>query len=211
MKKPIGILGGTFDPVHNGHLFIARALYSTLDWQEVRFIPCQQPVLKKPTCATAEQRLAMLKLALAAQPGFVIDEQELQRTTLSYTVDTLVALRKEFGDTPLCLILGSDNLTTLPQWHRWQELITLAHFVIVMRPDYALPTEGLVGKLLVEHQVNNPAVLQQKSAGAIFISDIKPPAISATQIRQQLSQGLQPQHQLPETVLHYIQQHHLYR
>lgn len=209
--KPIGIFGGTFDPIHNGHLYLARELYQQLDWQAVRFIPCQQPVLAKQAYATAQQRLTMLKLALANQPNWLIDERELKRSTPSYMIDTLSSLRAELPNIPLCLILGSDNLANLPQWHRWQELIALTHFVVAVRPGYALPTQGPVADLLQKRAITNPQQLQQQAAGSICISNITPPAISATQIRQQIAQGLTPHDAIPAVVWQYIQQQHLYK
>ncbi len=177
----------------------------------MRFIPCRQPVLAKQVYATAPQRLAMLQLALAGQKEFSIDERELNRTTPSYTIDTLISLRAEFPDTPLCLILGSDNLVNLTAWQRWQELINFAHFVIIQRPGYPLPQQNSVAQLLQQHLIKQPQGLSEKIAGNILLSNITPPAIAASQIRQQIAQGETPRDALPATVWQYIQQHHLYK
>lgn len=209
--KPIGIFGGTFDPPHLGHLRLALELYQRLGWQQIRFIPCQQPVLHKTTHTSATHRLAMLQLALKDQPGLVVDDQELQRNSPSYTVDTLLSLRRELGEeTPLCLILGYDLLNDLPQWQRWQELLTLAHWVIVPRDNYTIPTQGPVANLIQQQRIEDPQQLQHTSAGHILITSLAPLAISATAIRQQIAEHFSPRYLLPDTVWAYIQQHDLY-
>ena len=123
---PVGVLGGTFDPIHYGHLRPALELLETLELSEVRFIPCRIPAHRGAPSITAEQRLELVRLAIIGQPGFVADGRELRRAGPSYMVDTLVALRQELGDTPLCLILGSDAFQALTTWHRWQALTDLA-------------------------------------------------------------------------------------
>ncbi len=210
MKKPIGILGGTFDPIHFGHLRTALEIYQQFDLQEIRLIPCQIPVLKKPTDASAEHRLAMLKLAIDQQPGLVVDDRELQRSGPSYTIDTLLSLRAELGDTPLWLILGSDTLATLDQWQRWQELIEHAHLFIEMRPDYVLPKDGTIAKFLWQHKTDDLELLHNAPAGKIYMTHLAQLAIAATTIREQLAKGLNPRYLLPDSVLNYIIQNKLY-
>jgi nicotinate-nucleotide adenylyltransferase len=211
MKKTIGILGGTFDPIHFGHLRIALELHQQLRWQEVRFIPCRKPVLHKTTQASAQQRLTMLRKAIKNQPGFVIDDRELRRDTPSYTIDTLISLREELGDVALCLILGSDSVNNLPSWHRWQELIRLAHLVIVPRPGHPLLTSGPVAKLIQQYRTVTPNQLQHNAAGRILITPLTPLPISATEIRRQITKGLSPRYLLPDAVYTYIQQQNLYK
>lgn len=208
--KPIGILGGTFDPIHFGHLRIALELQQQYDWESVRFVPCQKPVLGKASCATPAQRLQMLQLAIADQPGLTVDERELNRDTPSYSVDTLISLRAEFPETPLCFILGVDLLAELPKWHRWQELLNFAHLVIVQRPGYILPIEGKINNLIQQHLTDDQEQLHQNKAGQIFITQLTPLTISATAIRQQIAAGLSPRYLLPESVWSYIQQKQLY-
>lgn len=210
--KPIGILGGTFDPIHHGHLRIALELYQQLDLRQVRFIPCQQPVLDKTAQATTIQRVEMLKLAINNQKQFILDDRELKRNTPSYTIETLISLREEFCDIPLCLITGSDSFLQLSRWHRWQELITLSHIVVIPRPDYLLDDiqEELIKNFLIKHQVNNPLLLQEKLNGYIYIANFQPLAISSTYIRQQITNGLNPAYLLPENVLQYIWKEEVY-
>ena len=211
--KPIGILGGTFDPIHHGHLRIALELYQQLDLQQIRFIPCQQPVLDKTTQATTTQRVAMLKLAINNQKEFVLDKRELKRSTPSYTIETLISLREEFYNVPLCLIMGSDSFLQLPRWHRWQELITLAHIVIIPRPEYLLNDRQaeVIKNFLIKHKIDNPLLLHEKLSGYIYTADFHPLAISSTYIRQQINNGLNPAYLLPEEVLHYIWREKIYQ
>ena len=133
MNKPIGILGGTFDPVHYGHLRTALELFQILNLAEIRFMPCQIPVHKDEVHADPKHRLAMLELALAGTPEFKVDHRELQRSTPSYMIETLISLRKEYPDTPLALIMGSDAFINLATWNSWQELTDYAHIVVAIR------------------------------------------------------------------------------
>lgn len=208
--KPIGILGGTFDPVHYGHLRFALELFQKLDLQEIRFIPCHQPVLDKTAFASPEQRLAMLKLAVTDQANFIIDERELQRESPSYMVETLLSLRKEFGKSPLALIMGQDAFASLPQWHRWDELITLCHLIVIGRPGFVLPHPSALPVFAQEKIIEDATKLQKASAGYVYFPKVTPLSISSTAIRKQLSEGFNPRYLLPDAVLSYIQQEKLY-
>jgi nicotinate-nucleotide adenylyltransferase len=207
----MGILGGTFDPIHHGHLRIALELYQNFAWQEIRLIPCQKPVLQKTAYASTEQRLQMLQLAIAHQPGLLIDQRELKRPTPSYMVETLSALRAEFPRKSLCLVLGYDVLLGLTEWYRWQELLTYAHLVIIPRLSYQVPATGIMAEFIQQHRVSDAALLQEQPAGLIFFAEVTPLAISATAIRRQIAQGLSPRYLLPDAVLAYIQQENLYQ
>jgi nicotinate-nucleotide adenylyltransferase len=209
--KPVGIFGGTFDPIHHGHLRTALELYQRFDLQEVRLVPCQKPVLDKTAYATTEQRLQMLQLAIKDQPGLVIDEREIKRATPSFTIDTLISLRKEFPLTPLCLILGYDNLLNLERWHRWQELLKFAHLLINSRPLYEIPKQGVVAELLNNHQVIDAKLLQEQTAGLIYFAEMTQLNISATAIRQQIAQELSPRYLLPDAVWEFIQKEGIYK
>lgn len=212
-NKPIGILGGTFDPIHNGHLYLAQALYETMDWQEVRFIPCRQPFFGKMPQASPAHRLAMLQLALEQEHNFDIDTRELTRNTPSYAIDTLLSLRAELGNKQsLCLIVGSDNLASLPQWHHWEELIMLAHFVIVPRPHHEIPNDAIITQFVEQYRTTEAQELHQHAAGLLFICDkVSPPDISATNIRAQIAAGSAPLDAVPAPVWQYIKQHNLYQ
>lgn len=210
-QQPLGILGGTFDPIHNGHLQIAQTLYQDLNLKEIRFIPCKQPVLKNKTHATTADRLAMLKIALAPYQNFIIDTRELDRTTPSYTVETLQSLRQEMPDTPLCLIIGMDAFLDLPQWHQWQTLFTLCHFIIINRNDCKLTDNASLSTLLKNHETNDLSLLNSKLAGYIFQKSIAPIMISSSTIRQQIKTGENVSHLLPKQVWQYIDSKNLYR
>ena len=211
VNKPIGILGGTFDPIHHGHLRIALELYQRLNWQEIRLIPCQIPVLAKKAYATPKQRVAMLQLATANQAGLIIDERELKRTTPSYTIETLISLRAEFPHTPLCLIMGYDALLSLEQWYRWQELLEYAHFVVIPRPTYNIPANGTIVDLLQKHGITDAKRLGEQKAGLILVAELAPLAISSTNIREHIAQGYSPRYLIPDAVWDYIQQENLYK
>ncbi|RCS58275.1 nicotinate (nicotinamide) nucleotide adenylyltransferase [Parvibium lacunae] len=236
MRK-VGLLGGTFDPVHAGHLALAHAAQTQLGLDELRFIPAGQP-WQKPTLRTPiEHRLAMLRLALAdakqsqANGHWQIDERELQHVEASrvlirhptYTVDTLRSLRQELGqDVSLIWLLGTDQLVNLPTWHDWESLLTLCHFAYVPR----LKTDGqtyvyppAIQALLGERTTNRASALGESASGYFFSLQMAPHAISSTQIRaggsawHQLAQPNANQASnllVPQTVLDYIQQHQLY-
>ena len=143
--QPIGIFGGTFDPIHFGHLRPAFELSQALKLAEVRFLPAGNPPHRQATLASAEVRLAMVKAAVAGEKRFVVDDREVRRVGASYSVDTLTELRAEFPDRSLCLMLGMDAFLGLPNWHRWRDILDLAHVVVWRRPGWkasACPRPG---------------------------------------------------------------------
>ena len=206
----IGILGGTFDPIHNGHLHIAKALHQQLHCDEIRFIPCKNPVLGKKVVASEEQRVIMLQRALRPYPQFLIDKRELERETPSYMIDTLISLRQEFSKNSLALILGSDNLENLDHWHEWTSLVQYAHLVIVPRTRYPETYSAPIQSFIKKFQVNDPHLLSQQAAGLLLMTDVKPLAISATAIRAEIARGSDPTDLLPASVLDYILEQKLY-
>ncbi len=206
----IGILGGTFDPVHNGHLRIALELLQELPLREVRFIPCHVPPHRGGPVASARERLAMLELAIGGQPGFVVDKRELERPGLSYMVDTLSSLREAYGDLPLCLILGEDAFNKLDTWHRWRQLTDLAHIVVACRPDVDGPPSPDVAGLLEARRETDPLVLQQRPAGGILMWPVTQLAISATRIRTLAAKGESPRYLMPDSVWSYMRKKSLY-
>ncbi len=210
-NRPIGILGGTFDPVHYGHLRPALEMLEVLGLAEVRFIPCRLPSHRNQPVATPEQRLALLQLAVADQPGFVVDDRELRREGPSYMVDTLASLRAEVGETPLCLLLGMDAFSILPTWRRWQEIPELAHLVVTNRPDPDPPLSNTLNELVEQRKIQQPEALRERPAGGILFQPVTQLAISATRIRQLLAQGRSPRYLLPETVWSSVRDQGLYR
>lgn len=209
-QKPMGILGGTFDPVHSGHIHLANEAYRQLDLQEVRLIPCYQPVHRDQPTAAPEDRLKMVQLAIGSYPGLKIDDREIRRGGPSYMIDTLQSLRKELGTTPLYLIMATDAFAEFDHWHRWQEIPELAHLVIVERPECPITLRPQLKKLLQQREVKDPTLLTQKPAGHIYFLDVPLLPISATEIRHQLAAGKDPKNSLPKAVWEYIQKKSLY-
>jgi len=206
----IGILGGTFDPIHHGHLRCAQELLQDLPLAEVRLIPCHIPPHRAAPHASALQRLRMLQAAVQGVPGLRVDDRELSREGPSYTVDTLHGLRDQFGATPLCLIVGMDAFSSLDSWHRWQELIGLAHIVVAHRPGWQAPKTGAVAGLLDRHVVQNATELRVRPAGCILPWSITALDISASAIRAQVAAGKSPRFLVPEAVARFIAEESLY-
>ena len=217
MRSAIGIFGGTFDPVHYGHLRAAMEVKDALGLAELRLVPARDPPHRGTPSATAAQRVAMLTLALEEFPQLVLDTREIERIGKSYTVDTLRELRGEAPDRPLVLVVGVDAFAGLPQWHRWREIPVLAHIAVVTRPgtrvDEAL--RGPLADLWQNHYREDKVQLETTPAGAIFAVAVTPQPISATAIRAALARGRvgipQVRGLLPDAVLTYIDHNQLYR
>jgi nicotinate-nucleotide adenylyltransferase len=210
--RPIGVLGGTFDPIHYGHLRPALELLETLELAEVRFVPCRIPAHRATPRVTGEQRLALVRLATVGQAGFVADDRELRREGPSYMVDTLASLREDFGDdSPLCLIVGTDAFRELHTWHRWQELSDLAHIVVMQRPGLLQPLPPVLEEFVASRVVYDAFALRRRPAGGILFQPVTQLNISATQIRALLARDWSPRYLLPEAVLAYINDRALYR
>ncbi len=210
----IGLLGGTFDPIHFGHLGMAQELAQALALDTVKFIPAAVPPLKSQPSASAIDRCAMVQIAIANNPDFQLDDRELKRTGPSYTLDTLRSLRSELGEQDsLVLFIGSDAFKQFNRWHQWQEIIRLCHIALVARPDSELST-GLNPELvtfLQDHYTENAMDLQSESAGLITMQAITPLAISSSAIREQLKTRQSARYLTPDCVLDYIAHHGLYQ
>jgi len=208
----LGILGGTFNPIHNGHLHLAERLQQTLGFEAVRFMPAAIPALKDIPSVSAEQRAEMVKLAIINHPTFEIDTRELERAGPSYTIDSLISLRKELGDkVSICWLIGSDAFAKLNTWHRWNELLNHCHFVVVKRPDSEeLNWSSEVDALIVAHQTNDVNALKKSASGKILIQEIEALDISSTQIRQHIASKEDLGNLIPSNVINYIQKYHLY-
>ena len=163
--RPIGIFGGTFDPIHYGHLRTALELKALLDLDKVHFVPCANPPHRTAPMSDGALRLRMVEAAIRDEPKFVADDRELKRAGVSYTIDTLASFRAELPGRSLCLLLGMDAFLGLPQWHRWRELTTLAHIVVAHRPGWEAPTTGTLGDLLRERRAPSTAELAAKAGG----------------------------------------------
>ena len=209
--RSVAILGGTFDPVHFGHLRPALEL-AELGFDEVRLMPCHVPAHRNSPECNAEQRCTMVELALQNEPRLTVDTRELERDGDTYTVDTLVEMRREMGpDVSLNLVMGMDSFAGLSSWHCWEQLVDLANIVVTERPGVALPTEGVMAHFLRARQVASCSALQQVSSGRVVVQRLALLDISATRIRALVKAGQSARYLLPESVWDYIEQHRLYR
>ena len=209
----IGIIGGTFDPIHFGHLRMAQELGEALELDEVRFIPAACPPHRAEPHGTAEQRTEMVRLAIAGNPLFTLDSRELNRPGPSYMVDTLTSLRAELGATPpLYLLLGADAFLGIPSWHRWQTLFELAHIAVAHRPGFALDADHaqMSPALRDAWQSRYRTTPSDAAAGDILLREITALDISASNIRTRLRHGHSTRYLLPEAAYHYIHSQHLY-
>ena len=204
----IGILGGTFDPIHYGHLRPARDVQQALGLTELRVIPAANPPHRRAPVATAEQRFKMVELACAEFPGFHADCREITRGGASYTVLTLQSLRQEFRDAPLCLLMGVDAFEGLETWHQWQRLPELAHIVVMTRPGWSIP--AILPPWAQARLCREARELQRLPAGKIFFQPVSPQDISATRIRESLARGEAVDAWLPPVVAEYIRVNSVY-
>ncbi len=208
---PIGVFGGTFDPIHFGHLRTALELRETLGLAEVKFVPCHRPPHRDTQPSAGALRLDMVGAAIAGENGFSVDEREFTRPGPSYTIDTLVSLRAEVGSRPLCLLLGMDAFLGLPTWHRWTELLEVAHIVVAHRPGWVVPADGPLGKLLTQHRADSPTPLREYAGGRVFVTAVTQLEISATELRRALARGDDPRYLVPDAVREIIIRSACYR
>lgn len=197
----IGILGGTFAPIHLGHLRIARHARDRLGASEVRLIPAAQPPLRDAPAVPAARRLRWAELAVAGEHGLRVDGRELKRGGPSYTLDTLASLRAEFPRTPLCLLLGQDSVRQLPRWHRWRELPRFAHLVFYGRPGASAALPAPLAQLLRGRRARSARELARRPAGLWLRATLPARAISATDVRRRLKAGLSVGGLVPDTVI----------
>jgi len=188
---PMGIFGGTFDPIHYGHLRSAFEMLQALRFDEVRFMPCGD-------------------VAIAGQDGFVSDDRELRREGLSYSIDTLISLREEFPDRSLGLIVGMDAFLGLPQWHRWDEILDFAHIVVAHRPGWKAPDIGPLGDLITEHGTHRVDDLHVTTHGRIHIHAVTQLEIASTEIRDLVAAGRDPRFLMPDAVRDVIEETGIY-
>jgi nicotinate-nucleotide adenylyltransferase len=198
--QPIGLFGGAFDPIHYGHLRTAFELWQELRLTEVRFLPTGNPPHREPLYADADLRLRMVEAAIADQPSFVVDDREIRRTGVSYSVDTLTELRAEYPRRSLCLLLGMDAFLGLPNWHRWRELLGLAHIVVAHRPGWKAPTMGPLGEVMVDHGTGSIRDLHEQPAGRVYVHAVTQLEISSTDLRQLIVAGRDPRYLVPDAV-----------
>ncbi|MFC1720503.1 nicotinate-nucleotide adenylyltransferase [Pseudomonadota bacterium] len=206
----IGLFGGTFDPVHFGHLRAALEAKELLNLDDFRLLPAGTPPHRAPPVASAEHRLAMLRLAVAGHPGISVDDRETRRSGNSYMVDTLSEIRRESGDAPLMLLLGQDAANALDTWHEWKTIFQLAHLVIMRRPESVVSWSGELLEWVEPRLLERPERLGEKPAGYVLPIEVTQLAISSTGIRSRLVAGQSPCFLLPDAVVDYITQNRLY-
>ncbi len=215
-RAPIGILGGTFDPIHHGHLRLAQEALEQCRLRQVRFIPSGTPPHRATPLASATARLEMVSLALHAHHQFVVDVREAYRTDPCYSVNTLTSLRDELGtEQPLCLLLGSDAFLQLHTWHEWRHLFDLAHIVVMQRPGQPLGNAmaNADGELQVEYRARlapAPSRVHESPAGAIVALEMPLLDISATDIRRRCSENKSIRYLVTDSVANYIQSNQTY-
>jgi nicotinate-nucleotide adenylyltransferase len=208
--KTIGLLGGTFDPIHIGHLRLAIEIREALALDEMHLVPASIPNLRDSPSTSADQRLAMLQLAVAGT-GLSVDPRELAQSGTSYTVETLHAIRQQRPTESLCFILGQDAFNGLTGWYRWSEILNYAHLVVATRPGYAAPSDPMLIELLARTRADSVATLRAELAGHIVLQPIPLLPIAATDLRRRVRTGHSIALLTPPTVVDYIAQHHLYQ
>ena len=208
--KPIGVFGGTFDPIHYGHLRTAFELLQALNFEEIRFMPCGNPPHRDQAHADAEFRFEMVAAAIEGQHGFVIDDRELSRKGPSYSVDSLNTLRTDFPLRSIALIIGMDAFINLPKWHQWQEILQLSHIVVAHRPGWRLPDIGPLGELLTTKGTHRVDDLHEAKSGHIYIHDVTQLEISSSEIRELISLNRIPRFLMPDSVCEIIKRTRCY-
>lgn len=197
----IGVFGGTFDPVHNGHLRTVLDVKEALDLDEVRLIPLREAVHRDQPATPAEIRFALVQAAIGGTPGLVADGRELSRAGPSYTFDTLLALRRDFGeDLPIVLILGADAFNGFLAWHRPHDIPGLAHIAVMERAGHEVQAAGDLGDFIAPRLVASPADLRASPAGCIFRVPVTALEISSSDIRHRLASGMGIRFMVPEPV-----------
>lgn len=209
--KPVAVLGGTFDPIHFGHLRPALEIMEALRCDSLRLIPSHIPPHRKRPDTTSQQRAEMVALAIQNHGSFVLDERELRRDGPSYSVDTLASIREEIAaQRPLCLIMGMDAFAAFPSWHRWQDILSLAHVVVTHRPGSPASQDVDLGEWLDEVRTECIDDVHAAPCGRVLFYPVTQLDISATAIRKRIASGLSPRYLLPSSVWAYIGEHGLY-
>ena len=210
-SAPVGVFGGSYNPIHIGHLRSALELVEKLGLDHLRLMPCAVPPLRgEPECS-ARDRAAMVELAVKDEPQLICDTRELARAGKSFTIDSLLEIRAELGQTrSLCMVVGCDAVLEINRWHRWQELLDLAHIVVIARPGWTLPEQGEVADWLRQHALTKGQAISASPGGSILVEELRPLPISSTEIRALLGEGRSARYLVPHEVLGYIAGQHLY-
>jgi nicotinate-nucleotide adenylyltransferase len=202
---PMGLFGGTFDPIHYGHLRTAFELLQKLALSEVVFVPAGQPPHREVPLASAQLRLSMVRAAVQDQAGFAVDDREIRREGRSYSIDTLSEMRHEHPERPLCLLLGMDAFLGLPEWHRWRDLFDLCHVVVARRPGWDASVSGPLGEEITRRVTSDIDSLHRSISGRILVQAVTQLEIASTDLRALLLSGRDLRYLVPESVRTIIQ------
>ncbi|MFO7787047.1 MAG: nicotinate-nucleotide adenylyltransferase [Halospina sp.] len=206
------MLGGTFDPVHNGHLRMAVELHERLEGARIRLMPCHRPPHRDQPGAEGGTRLGMLQDAVAEEPGLMVDSRELDQDRVSYTGETLQQLRSELGaEAPLAMVVGTDAFNTFDQWRGWMQLPEFAHIIVVNRPGFPLAPPDPVAAMLQERRAEDAAALQLSASGSILVMELPLLEIAATEIRNRAAAGRSIRYLVPDAVWRTVRDQGLYR
>jgi len=209
-RQIIGVFGGTFDPVHFGHLRTAIELQQMYSIDQIHFVPCKKPVHRNGSIADAKYRLEMLKIAIKNIEGLVVDDREITRNTPSFMVPTLESYRNDYPNDSLSLIIAIDSFNTLDKWHQWERIPILANIIIIQRPGYEIETDCIFYKKFKNLITTRFDDIAKSESGNIFTVDTTPIKISSTQIREDFHNNRKPHFLLPKDVLTYISKNKLY-
>lgn len=207
----IGIFGGTFDPIHYGHLRPALDVLERLELDEIRFVPAHLPPHKTQPERSSSARAAMVAAAIADEPRFVLDDCELKRHRTSYSVETLIELRERLGSVPLVCIMGSDAFDNLPRWHRWEALLDLAHIAVMERPGELSEPLDFPAGYIEQREITEVEALRRCASGSILRVPVTRLDISATDIRDRLARSQSVRYLLPDPLIATIKRHQYYR
>ncbi len=207
----VALLGGTFNPIHFGHLNLANCLVDYLHVESVRMIPCAIPPHRETPSVSAEQRLAMLQLAIDDHPLLTSDDLELRKSTPSYSIETVQQIRQQVGEeTPLFFCIGMDSLLTIDSWHHWQQLLDYCHLAICPRPGYKLPIKGHLAEWIEQNLCDDIDRIKTLSQGCLHLCKIPLKDISSTAIRDSIKCAQSIDHLTPKSVVNFITKHSLY-
>ncbi len=206
----LGIVGGTFDPIHYGHIKPVEETAGAVGLGEVVYLPSANPPLRRPPDCSFEHRLAMVELALADKSGFYVDDRDRHAKGVSYTVPILRKMRQEIGEPPLCLVMGQDTFTHLQDWHEWRQLPEFAHIIVMFRPPGSSEIPRSLRDWAHDRMAETSEDLVAQPSGLIWFQPVTPVDISASRIRSALAKGEPVDGLLPDNVLTYIRRHRLY-